>query len=104
MRRALAFLLAVTLVAAFPAAAQPSGVGAPNGAESSSSGMDCCGGAPPAVDCKFAGCVGLGAVLLFASPHRAFASPMSQTPETFLARPVALPGRAPDTAPPKPAV
>jgi len=104
MRKAIVLMLALMLVAEFPAAARPSGVGAPNGAEAGSSGMDCCGGAPPAVDCKFAGCVGAGAVLLFASPHRAFASPMSETPETFLARPVALPGRAPDTAPPKPAV
>jgi hypothetical protein len=99
MRRALALLLAVTLAAAFPAAAQLSGTGASCGAEASSSGTDCCGSSPAAADCA-----GAGAALLLASPDRELASRISDSPETFLARLIAPPARAPDTAPPKPAV
>ena len=95
-------ILAVTLAAAFPAAAQLPGTGAPCGAEASSSGTDCCGSTLAGIDCQAAGCA--GAALLLASPDRGFASRITDSPETFLARSIAPPARAPDTAPPKPAV
>jgi hypothetical protein len=104
MHRALALLLAVTLAAAFPAAAQLPGVDAPCGTEASSSGTDCCGTTPAAADCQAADCAGAGAALLLASPDRGLASRITDSPEIFLARSIAPLARAPDTAPPKPLV
>jgi len=103
MRGTLALLLAVTFTAVFPAAAQISGAGAPCGAETSSDG-GCCGNLPAALDCYVAGCAGSGAPIVLASPGWGLALRNTDSPEALLAHPVAPPARAPDTAPPKPAV
>ncbi|MGH8709030.1 MAG: hypothetical protein ACREVD_13345, partial [Burkholderiales bacterium] len=72
-------------------------------AEASMSAADCCCCAPAQAECQAAHCAGASAALL-ASLDRAPVSRVSDSPETTLARLVAPPARAPDTAPPKPAV
>jgi hypothetical protein len=104
MLRALAFILAVTLAAAFPAAAQAAGTGEPCGTESGASWTDCCSGTPRAADCPVSDCAGAGAALPVAGADRGCAALITDSPETLLARLIAPLARAPDTAPPKPVV
>jgi hypothetical protein len=104
MRKTLAILLAVTLAAALPAAARSSAEGAPCAAVAAASGTDCCTGAPAAAECPVTDCAGAGTALAVASPDRGHASRMSDAPLASVARLIAPPARAPDTAPPKPVV
>jgi hypothetical protein len=104
MRRILAILLATTLAAAIPVVAQTAGTGSPCGAEASGIVPDCCPNTAAATGCQATGCAGWGAALVIASSDRRLAPRISDSPESFLARLNAPPARAPDTAPPKPAV
>jgi hypothetical protein len=102
MRKILVFLIAVALGAAFPAVARMPDAGAPC---ETPCVMNCCDGVAGAADCPVAHCMGIGSVvLLTAMPECALASSVSGAMPTILAPLVALPGRAPDTAPPKPFV
>jgi hypothetical protein len=104
MHRALALLLAVTLTAAFPAAAQPSALGAYCGAGADVTGPDCCPNPTAATDCQSADCAGSGAALPVALPERGYAPGIADSPRTPVTQLIAPPARAPDTAPPKPVV
>jgi len=104
MRRILAILLATSLAAAIPAVAQTAEADSPCAMEASGIAPDCCPNTPAATDCHATGCAGWGAALVFASSDRRLAPRVSDSPESSLARFVAPFARAPDTAPPKPAV
>lgn len=101
MRKILVFLIAVTLAAAFPAAARMPDAGVP--CEAGAPGAtDCCEGGDAAADCLVAHCLGTGSVVLpTASSACACVSRVSGAVPAVLAPLLALPGRAPDTAPPK---
>jgi len=101
MRKCFTLLLVLTLAAALPAAAQMSDAGTHCGAQSGADGSNCCESAPATANCQTTDCAGAGAMLLVASSDPRFASRVSDSPESFLARLIAPPGRAPDTAPPK---
>jgi hypothetical protein len=101
MRRVLVIVVALTLAAAFPVAAQPSANAAQCAALAASSGTHCCGSAPAVPECTISDCIGSGAALPVASPGRGHAFRNSDSPVTFVVRLVARPARAPDTAPPK---
>jgi hypothetical protein len=104
MRRTLAFLLALTLAAAFPAAAQPPAPGAYCGAGVNLTGPDCCPSTPAAADCQSTDCAGSGAALAVALPDRGYGAGIADSPRTSVTQLIAPPARAPDTAPPKPVV
>jgi hypothetical protein len=104
MRRVFVIVVALTLAAAFPVAAQSSANAAHCAALAASSGTHCCGSAPAAPECTISDCAGAGAALLVGSPDRGHAARISVSPATFVVRLVDRPARAPDTAPPKPAV
>ena len=102
MRKILAFLIAVTLGVAFPAAARMPDAGTPCEAPGA---MDCCDFGASAADCAVAHCMGAASVVLVtAAPECARVARGSSAVPAALAPLVALPGRAPDTAPPKPFV
>jgi hypothetical protein len=102
MRKILVFLIAMTLGAAVPAAAQMPDAAMPCEAPCP---MDCCDGGAGAADCAVAHCMGAVSVVLpTAALECARVVCVSDAVLAALAPLVALPGRAPDTAPPKPFV
>jgi len=97
MRHFLAVIIALILVAALPAVAQPSTDAAPCDVLMA----DCCGGAPAAPECPPTDCAGAGVVLLVELVDGSRTSRVSDSPAAPVARPIAWIARAPDTAPPK---
>lgn len=98
-------LLALMLAAALPAAAQPMSTG--SSCDTAAAGVgatDCCGDAGATPDCRPGDCAGGGAIMLMSGAERTFAALVSQTAQRPVARLLAPPARAPDTAPPKPVV
>jgi hypothetical protein len=103
MRKALMYLLALTLAAALPAAAQTMGADAPCGVKAASTGEPgCCPSATSANDCQATDCAGWSSALLIALSPVGPAPWIADSPESLPARFVAPLARAPDTAPPKP--
>lgn len=99
MRKALAYVLVLSLAAAFTMAARTAG------ADSAGVSMtDCRHGAAATLDCQAADCAAACAALPMGAAGCAPASRVSDAAEVFLAPLVALAARAPDTAPPKPLV
>lgn len=100
MRYFLVIVAAFTLGAAYPVAAQPAADAASCAALVVAGEPGCCETAPGAHECPGAYCV--GALACVAPPERGQVPGTSDAPVSVLARLIAPPARAPDTAPPKP--
>ena len=100
MHRLIIVFLTLAFAAALPVGAQAIGLDTACGGVQADA-PDCCPSVPSAGDCEITGCAGSGSALPFALPRAGLSQRIADAPESPLARFVAPPARAPDTAPPK---
>jgi hypothetical protein len=100
MHRLFILLAVLTLATALPAAVPAAGAD-PICGSIQADGADCCPGTPSASDCQVTDCAGWSSALPIALPRAGHAPHRAAVPQTRLARLLAPPARAPDTAPPK---
>lgn len=101
MHRLFILLAVLVLATAFPTAGKAGGLDPVCGGMQADTG-DCCPSVPSASDCQVTDCAGWSLALPISFPRAGLARRMSDAPESSLARFLAPPARAPDTAPPKP--